>query len=193
MESSSQLLRFTGVLAVSVASSSVQQRLERALHPTHLAHARAVPNLTHPLQNALHSIKQGLLVASRQHRSARGCRQRTPRPPGPCAAMAERRALLAVMRERHEQVRRLQVHNYVLRVRRGLFVLHLHILEEMVAHRLKFGAAGAAELLQQVEALRRDAGCAGVADEQRALAVFEPLRDYLEWLQPDVSMLRLER
>ncbi len=101
--------------------------------------------------------------------------------------------LAAVLRQRQEQVRQLQEHNYLWRVRRGLSVLHLRILEEMAAHKVMFGCADAAELQQQVEALRQDAGCTGFSDEPSALAVFEPLRDYLEWLQPGHSMLGLER
>jgi hypothetical protein len=102
-------------------------------------------------------------------------------------------ALAAVLRERQEQVRQLQEDNYLLRVRGGLFVLHLRILEEMAAHTLRFGAADAADMQQQVEALRQDAGCAGVEDEPSALEVFVPLRDQLDWLQPGRSMLGLER
>ncbi len=151
----------------------------------------------HNRLHLLHSTKQGSPSAISQHSRATktgGGAYRARPGPGPLMAAARSlAALAAVLRGRQEQVRQLQEDNYLLRVRRGLFVLYLRIHEEMAAHKVKFGAADGAELQQQVEALRQDAGCVGVEDEQSALAVFAPLRDYLEWWRPGGSMLDLER
>jgi hypothetical protein len=102
-------------------------------------------------------------------------------------------ALRVVLRGKQEEVRQLVERNYQLRLRRGLCVLHVRVLETLAAHKQALGASDESEAAQ-LEALRRDAGCAeGLENEPSAEAVFEPFYAYLERLQPGRSMLGLGR